>query len=62
MRIFGGMPTKKRNVNETQFDGGGGGGLRANEHLLQEFRVADQLRLRRYPSALAKILTDSSPQ
>lgn len=27
MEIFGGMPTKKRNVNETQFDGGGGVGV-----------------------------------
>lgn len=37
------------------------GGMRANEHLLQECRVADRLRRCRYPSALVKILTHSSP-
>lgn len=60
MEIFGGMPTKKRNVNETQFDGGGGGV--AVEHLFQEFRVADRHRRWRYPSALAKNLTHGSPK
>lgn len=52
---------KKRNVNETQFDEGGRG-LRATEHLLQEFRVADRFRRWCYPSAPANILTHSSPQ
>lgn len=39
-----------------------GRGLRATEHLLQKFRVADRLRRWHYPNALAKILSHSSPQ
>lgn len=42
--------------------GGGGWGLRSNEHLFQEFRVADRHRRWRYPSALAKNLTHGSPK